>query len=192
MVFVNGFRRFPGRGRLLAAILTICAWTTGAEAGFFEELFGDSEPAVPAAPAPQAHRRQPTGGVSFSIRANRRSVVRKSDDASNGGSKPLKSVFCAEGLSSRDNPDSDDIRLHDGTLRAGDSLVTANGILVFKGRAACPHTSADFVGLAQSKLPAEKRNTLQQLEHTMQARRSSLVLSGEEEDAQQVASESNR
>lgn len=194
------FSEFRRGGRLLAATLIVCAWSTGANAGFFEDLFGDGGEtrAAPAAPAPQARRRQPTGGVSFSIRANvsskdRRSVVRKSDDA-DGGSKPQKSVFCAQGLSARANPDSDDIRLHDGTLRAGDSLVTADGILVFKGHAACPHTASDFVGLSQSKLPAARRSALEQLERTMQTGRSSLVLSEQEkdDDAQQVASGNNR
>ncbi|WP_424362504.1 hypothetical protein [Methylocystis parvus] len=201
MGFINYFSQLHRCGRLLAPVLVVCAWSTAAEAGFFEDLFGDGgeTKAAPAAPAPQVRRRQPTGGVSFSIRANisakdRRSIVRKSDDASDGGSKPQKTVFCAQGLSARANPDSDEVRLHDGTLRAGDSLVTADGILVFKGRAACPHTASDFVGLAQSKLPVARRNALEQLEHTMQTGRSSLVLSEQEkdDDAQQVASGNNR
>lgn len=202
MGFISCFSTFQRGGRLLATLLVVCAWSTGARAGFFEELFGDggeTKAAAPAAPAPQARRRQPAGSVSFSIHGNisakeRRSIGRKSDDASDGGSKPQKSVFCAQGLSARANPDSDDVRLHDGTLRAGDSLVTADGIVVFKGRAACPHTASDFVGLAQSRLPAARRNALEQLEHTMQTGRSSLVLSEQEkdDDAQQLASGNNR
>ncbi|WP_442753584.1 hypothetical protein ACNHKD_11280 [Methylocystis sp. JAN1] len=173
---------------LLATILVVSAWTTSAQAGFFEDLFGDggSETAAPPASAPQARRRQPAGSVSFSVRSSKdRRSARKSDEGGDG-EKPRKAVFCAAGLSERANPDSDEVRLHDGTLRAGDSLVTSNGILVFKGRAACPHTTSDFVGLAQSRLPAEKRNTLEKLEHTMRSGRSPLVLSDTDDETQVV------
>jgi hypothetical protein len=179
--------------RLVATVLALSSWTAAAQAGFFEDLFGDNETA-PVRAAPQARPRQPASG-SFSIRANvpsRRSLARKPGDAVSGDTKTQKAVFCAPNLSARANPDSDDVRLHDATLRAGDSLVTADGIVVFKGHAACPHTASDFVGLAQSKLPAAKRSALEQLEHTIRASRHPLILTDKDDDEPQVVSENIR
>ncbi|WP_457796516.1 hypothetical protein [Methylocystis sp. S23] len=194
---------------LLAALLLASAGMTGAKAGFFEELFGDGGETRAArsapAPVPHARRRPPAGRLSYSIRANvapkeardrRQSVIRRPvEDAaaheSDGGTKPQKAVFCAAGLPARANPDSAEVRLHDGTLRAGDSIVTAGGILVFKGRAACPHSAADFVSLARSRLPAAKRNALESLEHTVQAGRAPFALA-EKAAAPRVVSQNNR
>lgn len=185
----------------LASVLSLHAPTV-AQADFLDDLFGGgaSEPTAPAvrAPRPSRHvaRPQASGGVSFSIRANDvRRTARKTNspvaqDAANkesGGTKAQKTVFCATGVPARENPASAEVRLHDGTLRAGDSVVTTTGILVFRGRAACPHNAGDFVGLAQSKLPAAKRTALESLEHTMQAGRAPLVLEDKEAEPQVVS-----
>lgn len=182
--------KMPRWCRLAATVLAVSVWSAEAQAGFFEELFGGDEPA-PVRAAPQPRARQPSG--SFSIRANiaprERKAARKPVDSANGDTKTEKAAFCAPNLTARSNPDTDDVRLHDATLRAGDSLVTADGIVVFKGKAACPHTAADFVGLAQSHLPAAKRSALEQLEHTMRAGRHPLVVMEKDEEEPQVVSE---
>jgi hypothetical protein len=184
--------------RLLAGLLLLCGAAPGARADFLDDLFGGGETRVaPSIRARHVHARR-SGHMSFSIhlgvasRERRHSAARKPavEDAvreSGGESKPQKTVFCATGLSPRANPDSAEVRLHDGTLRAGDSVVTADGILVFKGHAACPHSAADFVRLAQSKLPRAKRNALESLEHSMQAGRAPLVLTGKETEPRVVS-----
>jgi hypothetical protein len=50
--------------------------------------------------------------------------------------------------------------LNDNTLRAGDTVVTSEGVRVFRG-GAFPHKSSDFMSLAETRdLPAEKRGAL--------------------------------
>ncbi len=186
--------RYTFRLAALAACLVMAlGWSASAKADFLDDLFGGgSEPAhaAPSAPAraPRAKRAQPTGHISFSIRANdsRRSVVRKTDEAKNDQPKFPKAVFCATNVPARTAPASAEVRMADGTLRAGDSVVTSGGILVFKGHAACPHNAADFVSLAQSKLPRDKRNALESLEHTMKTSHNALVLTEKDEEPQVV------
>ncbi len=51
--------------------------------------------------------------------------------------------------------------LNDPTLQAGDSVVTAKGVRVFKGGGALPHKSSDFLSLAEIRnLPIPKRGAL--------------------------------
>jgi Protein of unknown function (DUF2865) len=50
--------------------------------------------------------------------------------------------------------------LEDPTLRKGDLIMTADGIRVFNGAHGLPYDMNDFVGIAQSTLPREERDTL--------------------------------
>lgn len=187
----------------LFSAIALSVTATTAEADFLDDLFGGgaSESPAPARAAPSGRAMRSTGGVSFSIRSNqserRRAAFRKggtqeaAGKEGSGGTKAQKTVFCATGLPAREDPANAEVRLHDGTLRAGDSVVTMDGILVFKGRAACPHNASDFVGIGHAKLPTQTRNALQSLEHTMQAGRTPLVLEDKEAEPQVVSQASH-
>ena len=61
-----------------------------------------------------------------------------------------------------------DAILHDTTLHTGDSIMTVSGVRIFHGGSACPHKSADFLSLAETRdLPRTKRGALGAIERAM-------------------------
>jgi Protein of unknown function (DUF2865) len=54
--------------------------------------------------------------------------------------------------------------LHDRTLRKGDSVMTANGFMVFQGSRHLPYDSSDFIALAAASIPKDQRATLMAIE----------------------------
>lgn len=170
---IGQFARFFMCGLFFASIVT------PANAGFFEELFGlGGADEARSAPRPQARvRHTGTRRHSFSLRfdsspkrvAHERahgSERETAEGADSTGAKLFKPLFCAEPTASL-AADKSLLRLQDATLRAGDSVVTPTGILIFRGRVGCPHSDEDFVALADSRLPRQKRDALLSLERTL-------------------------
>jgi hypothetical protein len=61
--------------------------------------------------------------------------------------------------------------MRDATLRHGDVIMTDEGVRVFAGREACPHTVADFRTLAEARaLPREERTVLVAIERATKTR----------------------
>jgi hypothetical protein len=54
--------------------------------------------------------------------------------------------------------------LNDSTLRKGDSIMTPNGILVFRGAGRTPYAQNDFATLADAAMPRDKREILAAIE----------------------------
>jgi hypothetical protein len=55
--------------------------------------------------------------------------------------------------------------VNDPTLRAGDVVVTAKGIMVYRGSAQAHHSDGDFVPVAEAaKIGGERRRDLAQIE----------------------------
>jgi hypothetical protein len=54
--------------------------------------------------------------------------------------------------------------LRDRTLRKGDTVMTANGFVVFQGARQLPYARSDFVALAASSVPRDQRATLMEME----------------------------
>jgi hypothetical protein len=54
--------------------------------------------------------------------------------------------------------------LRDRTLRKGDSVMTANGFMVFQGSPHLPYASEDFIALAAASIPKDQRATLMAME----------------------------
>ncbi len=176
---------------------------TPASADFLDDLFGAGGGAE--APKAPVARARPHGAApprpSFSIRLNEgkreaRDRLRLKNTANRGAApqnvseaKLVKPVFCYAGPTAAANPASADVRLHDGTLRTGDSVVTASGILVFAGRTACPHKATDFVALSASRLPRSRRDALFALERTLHRAEMEGDASAEKEPEAKVASE---
>lgn len=117
------------------------------------------------APSADADNRAPTANAA--IRAPAASVAYRVPAANAALAKLPKPVFCYPASAQPESAASADVPLQDRTLRSGDSLVTADGVLVFKGQAACPHRANDFVALADSDLPKAKRDALLALERTL-------------------------
>ena len=61
-------------------------------------------------------------------------------------------------------PDQASSLMNDATLRKGDSIMTAQGILVFNGRGQLPHAPGDFTALAKASMPRDKREILAAIE----------------------------
>lgn len=180
VLFEFDLKRFCKSIASASIFLLALAPATAARADFLDDLFGGGaqEQAPRASAAPRA-RRAPVPRASFSIRLNegkklahgprdKKSVAFR--DGGQGEARFPKPVFCyARSAQPAGAPDSADTRLHDGTLRSGDTVVTQTGILVFKGHAACPHNAGDFVALAAAGLPRGKREALFALERTLHA-----------------------
>ena len=54
--------------------------------------------------------------------------------------------------------------LRDATLRKGDTVMTANGFMVFQGSRHLPYAREDFVALAAASIPRDQRATLMAME----------------------------
>jgi hypothetical protein len=54
--------------------------------------------------------------------------------------------------------------LRDRTLRKGDSVMTANGFMVFQGSRHLPYASSDFIALDAASIPKDQRATLMAME----------------------------
>ena len=90
----------------------------------------------------------------------------KSDDASSAGSKPVTASFCAPETTVA-GASAPLLLSYDKTLRSGDIMVTATGLQVFRGHAACPHDKRDFVALSVASMPKNRRSMLLAIEDAM-------------------------
>ncbi len=87
--------------------------------------------------------------------------------------------------SASDNPINSNAVLNDPTLRPGDTVVTANGVRVFKG-GAYPFKSSDFMSLAETHdLPIKKRGALAAIDRVLQTPRGRFTLAGDHHREQQ-------
>jgi hypothetical protein len=152
-----------------------------AQAGFLEELFGSfggggehrsAEAPSVERPRPRAFQSsldylQPQGAASN----RRRSAGRKGGDKKLAGSGPVKKSFCYDQAQQAADLGEIDALLHDTTLRAGDTIVTADGLRVYQGGGGCPHKANDFLALADSRtVKSSQRNSLLAIENALKAR----------------------
>ncbi len=174
--------------------------TTRAEAGFLEDLFGSNDVRPEAridapgrAAPPKSDRRgnrpstskghAPAQGDGFEVRSNRASWPTRAG-RSVARSEPR---LCRGESAQRDTLAKRDLILHDPTLRAGDSVVTSDGVRIFAGRRACPHSADDFVPVgARFQLPKNRRDALLAIEQGLKIDKGSDVLILEATDAQVV------
>jgi hypothetical protein len=176
---------------LVLSILFAGASTDFASAGFLEEIFGGDQPEARPAPAAASRARtgkRRVGRISFDLRVNdapkkSRSVAKTHGahsslsateaetakaGANGAGSKMARPALCYADGKAEMAADRTDALFHDKTLRAGDSIVTSEGVRIFRGHAACPHMPGEFVALAAaSGLSKTKRNALLALEQAM-------------------------
>lgn len=171
---VGQFARFFMCGLFVASL------ATPANAGFFEELFGlgGSDEARsaqrPQARVPHSSARRHSFSLRFDsspkkiARERAHAMERETAEGSDStGARLSKPLFCSAEPVRRAAADKSLLRLQDATLRAGDSIVTPKGILIFRGRIGCPHSDEDFITLADSRLPRQKRDALLSLERTL-------------------------
>jgi hypothetical protein len=172
----------PGFGlvRCLPAIFLVLTAAAPAKADFLDDLFGggSSETPAPAARARPAHASRDNFSIRLkdSRRAQQRSAHTGQGDGGpqySAGSRPQKPLLCGGAAPAGAKPDDktgeSTAYLRDETLRAGDSVVTPDQIVVFKGGGGCPHASGDFVSLTRSGLPKIKRNALVSLQQSLKA-----------------------
>ncbi|MGA8172108.1 MAG: DUF2865 domain-containing protein [Methylocystis sp.] len=77
------------------------------------------------------------------------------------------------------NPVNSEALLNDPTLRAGDTVVTSQGVRVFRG-GAYPFKSSDFMSLAETRnLPMEKRGALAAIDRVIKTPRGRVALGSE-------------
>lgn len=170
------------------ACLAVAFSGSAANAGFFEDLFGDADPA-PRAAAGRATQRNhgptqrvrtgsrsdvkselhfmPGPSVRTHVREGRVSTVAKADDSGvSAGSRPVTAALCAPEATVAE-ASAPALLAYDKTLRNGDIMVTETGLQVFRGHAACPHGARDFVALSSAGMPRAQRSTLLALEEAM-------------------------
>lgn len=164
------------------ALFAVAFSGSAASAGFFEDLFGGPDPVPQAAPTRPAKRQYPSrheGRVKSELnfmpasaaRARGRdghvtSVARNDDSASSAGSKPVTAALCAPEATVA-GAAAPALLAYDKTLRNGDIMVTEGGLQVFRGHAACPHDSRDFIDLSSAAMPRNKRSMLLAIEEAM-------------------------
>jgi len=167
--------------RRTALILTLvvasaCVAGVGsARAGLFEDLFGVS--GAPDVPSRVHGRDTPSrrGHTTLKTHVRGHEPVEAAPAASvapAGEGGPVKRAqFCAWGGRAAKPIDRSDALMRDATLRRGDVIVTDEGVRVFAGRAACPHSIADFQTLAEARaLPRQERTVLVAIENVVKTK----------------------
>ncbi|WP_158807306.1 hypothetical protein [Beijerinckia sp. L45] len=147
MVESKGFSRVCLISGSVLTLFASISLPSTAQAGFFDQLFGGSQPSQPEynqAPPQQQLDTQPEPFVLQQRRIVKRVVA---DD------KPVLQK-------------TTDL-LHDKTLRPGDAVMMKTGIHVYTGRETSTHRSADFSPLDQaSRLKPNKRIALASMDGT--------------------------
>ena len=150
-----------------------------ARAGLLEDIFGVS--ASPAAQRLEGREdgfRRPakarTKLKAFGASSRQASADASKARATTADASSKRPNFCSwEGEASKPL-DRTEALMRDATLRPGDVIMTDEGVRVFAGRAACPHTVADFRTLAEARtLPRAERTTLAAIEQASKAKPSS-------------------
>jgi hypothetical protein len=163
--------------RILTLIVaSVClAGVSSARAGLFEDLFGVS--GAPDFPSEVHGRDMPSGRGHPTLKTHVRGrepieAAPAASAATAGEGAPLKRAeFCAGSDRAAKPVDRSDALMRDATLRRGDVIVTDEGVRVFAGRAACPHSVADFQTLAEARaLPRQERTVLVAIENVMKTR----------------------
>jgi hypothetical protein len=181
-VFVGAF--------VVAEPFGIMAFGPSAEAGFFDELFAGGEPGnvhqTPVAPpnprsrngrSEIAHRHLARVETQLSYlhpRTRRRRNIYAAADATGNGvaneTKRVQAQLCYTNGRPNQVMDQSEAILHDHTLRPGDSVMTAQGVRVFRGRSARPHKPSEFLSLADARdLSSTKRGALSAIEQATKA-----------------------
>jgi hypothetical protein len=150
-----------------------------AQAGFLEEFFGafgsgGQQRAVEAPNVERPRQRAFKSSLDYlpkGSNSRRRAASRKGGDKKVAGSGPIKKGFCYDKPPQADDPGDAEALLHDTTLRAGDTIVTAEGLRVFQGGGGCPHKTGDFLALVDARsVKGAQRNSLLAIENAMKTR----------------------
>jgi hypothetical protein len=146
--------------RLTLGAVLILGGVSGAQAGFFERLFGvESQPEQPRyyQPAPAEDFDRPTyrsEPLDFTIRKRAKErAVRKERPRR----EPVETASAPAGPI--DPVAVPDWHLQDPTLRRGDIVVLKDEVLVFKG-GRLPFSRENFASLSESDLPKDERERL--------------------------------
>jgi hypothetical protein len=178
--------RFAFQGLIRPAVgffvlLASCAAFAGAaQAGFLEDLFGGGEaPAVSPwagrSPAPRKprveHARRPVERPAPIVMHAKPiygapiAAATAPASAFTGNVKPKPPRFCSPLDKTAASADTTQALMRDATLRYGDVVVTDEGVHVFEGTGACPHTVSNFRTLAETRiLSPGTRSALAQIE----------------------------
>ena len=152
----------------LASLVWLTGCANAAAAGFFEELFGvgDSERGRPRGDEPFRKTTQ-YGQEGEDKRADYPPKPRRAHRKAVDRMSPVKPSLCYSS-GKLENGEKNDALLHDETLRPGDSVVTAQGVRVFRGPSKCPHKPDEFLPLAAvNDLSKAKRDELVAVEKAM-------------------------
>jgi hypothetical protein len=165
--------------RTIATLIVASACLSGvssAQAGLFDDLFGVSgAPDFPSAEIHGRHMPSRRGHTTLKTHVRAHEPVEAPPAAgvasAGEGAAPKRAEFCAWGDRAAKPIDRTEALMRDATLRRGDVIVTDKGVRVFAGRAACPHTVADFQALAQARaLPRGERTVLVAIERATKTR----------------------
>jgi hypothetical protein len=144
---------------ILALTIGVCS-TQISRADFLDDLFGgDDGPAQSAKPA-----RRNSGSFGVQTLRERRSHRRDSGAASQNtkvsgtedadkdedDKEKFKKLALCVPHEQKEQVSKDHNALYfDKTLKHGDSVMTPNGLHVFKGQTSCPHVAEEFVPVAR-------------------------------------------
>jgi len=157
------------RNTIVALVVAFTGLAAGsAQAGLFDELFGAS--VAPEWPQPQYYRRHAPSHRRVEV--HRALANAGADAASATGSAVKRPEFCSWQNETSAPVDRTEALMRDATLRAGDVIMTDEGVRVFAGRSACPHTVRDFRTLAEASraLPRGERMVLAAMERATKAK----------------------
>ena len=152
-------------------LLSLAFTTSQSRAEFLDDLFGDDTPAPSRAVrgdgVSQSYSRYGNKADKAAATRKRKKTAIKvdadptdEDEAADKKQKEVKFDLCTEQTAHRADVQKADAYLYDKDLKNGDSVMTPNGVLVFKGRSGCPHKPEEFVALSATNAPKNSKKAL--------------------------------
>lgn len=164
--------RTPLLSKMTVAVTLLLLTINHSNAEFLDDLFGDDD----AHSRGQAKLEAGQGQIDYRSKdtlpkpANalqhrketRKVIIQQSaeDDISDKKSNGSNLALCLDQSSKTEASKKADAYLYDKDLKNGDSIMTPNGILVFKGHSSCPHRPDEFIALSSANAPKSNKKTL--------------------------------
>lgn len=165
-------RRTPLLSKISGATILLLLSVNHSNAEFLDDLFGDDDTHSRGQINLEAGQGQTDyrskDKISKPVNAlqhrkeNRKVFIQQSDEDHTSEKKTNGSnlALCLDQSSKTEASQKADAYLYDKDLKNGDSIMTPNGILVFKGHSSCPHRPDEFIALSSANAPKSNKKAL--------------------------------
>lgn len=171
-IHLSFLHRTPISSKIIGVVIALLLSINHSNAEFLDDLFGDDDPHSRGQTKVEAGKGQNDYHSKDSIlrpanaqqhrKETRRVIIQKSaeDDDSDNKTNGSNLALCVDKSWRIEASKKADAYLYDKDLKNGDSIMTTNGVLIFKGHSSCPHHPDEFIALSSANAPKSNKKTL--------------------------------